>query len=56
MKAISEGKLGVTGGAESDNMVAEEQGQSSESGTNVCSCNSAPPPEDDCADTSLKLG
>lgn len=57
MNAISEGKWAVTGvvGAESDNLVPEEQGQSSESVTNVCSCNSAPPPEDDCSDTSLKL-
>lgn len=34
----------------------EQQGQSnSESATNVCSCNSGPPIEDDCSDTSLKL-
>ncbi|KAM0039334.1 putative transcription factor MADS-MIKC family [Helianthus debilis subsp. tardiflorus] len=35
----------------------EDQGQSSESvTTNVCSCNSGPPPEDDGSITSLKLG
>lgn len=36
----------------------EGQGQSSESGNtaNVYSCNSGPPLEDDCSDTSLKLG
>ncbi|XP_019152666.1 PREDICTED: MADS-box protein AGL24-like [Ipomoea nil] len=34
-----------------------EEGHSSESiTTNVCSCNSGPLPEDDCSDTSLKLG
>lgn len=34
----------------------EDQGQSSESvATNVYSCNSGPPPEDDWSDTSLKL-
>jgi len=33
----------------------EQQGQSSESATNVYSCNSGPPLEDDCSDTSLKL-
>lgn len=42
------------GGAESENLVAEE-GQSSESVTNVC--NSTGPPQDyDSSDTSLKLG
>nr|QCQ83114.1 MADS-box protein AGL24-like protein [Ambrosia artemisiifolia] len=36
---------------------AEDQGQSSESvTTNVCSCNSGPPPDDDGSITSLKLG
>ncbi|XP_010060098.1 MADS-box protein SVP isoform X1 [Eucalyptus grandis] len=33
-----------------------EEGVSSESATNVCSCNSGPPLEDDGSDTSLKLG
>ncbi|KAE9457319.1 hypothetical protein C3L33_10751, partial [Rhododendron williamsianum] len=41
---------------DSDNLVNPEEGQSSESVTNVCSCSGAPPPEDDCSDTSLKLG
>lgn len=37
--------------------VLPEEGQSSESVTNVSSRNSsAPPPEDDCSDTFLKLG
>ncbi|XP_015885971.1 MADS-box protein SVP [Ziziphus jujuba] len=39
----------------SDNVIVEE-GVSSESATNVYSCNSGPPVEDDCSDTSLKLG
>lgn len=39
----------------SDNVILEE-GLSSESATNVYSCNSGPPVEDDCSDTSLKLG
>ncbi|KAL7175848.1 hypothetical protein ACSBR2_029431 [Camellia fascicularis] len=58
MTMMSKGKWGVgvaNVGAESDNLVPEE-GQSPESITNGCSCNSAPPPEDDCSDTSLKLG
>ncbi|KAI3670365.1 hypothetical protein L1987_87956 [Smallanthus sonchifolius] len=40
---------------ECDNMVInpDDQGQSSDSV--MCSCNSGPPPEDDCSDTSLKL-
>ncbi|KAJ0695326.1 putative transcription factor, K-box [Helianthus annuus] len=40
---------------ECDNLVinAEDQGQSSDSV--ICSCNSGPPPEDDCSDTSLRL-
>ncbi|KAJ0086873.1 hypothetical protein Patl1_08656 [Pistacia atlantica] len=33
-----------------------EEGLSSESATNVCSCSSGPPIEDDSSDTSLKLG
>ncbi|KAL7208153.1 hypothetical protein ACSBR1_029990 [Camellia fascicularis] len=58
MTMMSKEKWGVgvaNVGAESDNLVPEE-GQSPESITNGCSCNSAPPPEDDCSDTSLKLG
>lgn len=40
-----------------NNMNTEEgQGQSCESAANVCSCNSGPSVEDDCSDTSLKLG
>uniref|UniRef100_A0A5B7BVA8 Putative K-box region and MADS-box transcription factor family protein n=1 Tax=Davidia involucrata TaxID=16924 RepID=A0A5B7BVA8_DAVIN len=50
---ISKGKRPIV--AETDNMITEE-GQSSESVTNVSSCNSGPPLEDDCSDTSLKLG
>ncbi|KAI8550250.1 hypothetical protein RHMOL_Rhmol06G0090100 [Rhododendron molle] len=55
---ISEGKWPLTAVAttDSDNLVNPEEGQSSESVTNVCSCSGAPPPEDDCSDTSLKLG
>lgn len=34
----------------------QEEGMSSESVTNVCSCSSGPPLEDDSSDTSLKLG
>ncbi|KAH9690393.1 MADS-box protein SVP [Citrus sinensis] len=34
----------------------QEEGMSSESVNNVCSCSSGPPPEDDSSDTSLKLG
>ncbi|KAJ8762586.1 hypothetical protein K2173_008025 [Erythroxylum novogranatense] len=41
---------------ESDVAVQVEEGVSSESATNVCSCNSGPPLEDDSSDTSLKLG
>ncbi|XP_076884425.1 MADS-box protein SVP-like [Bidens hawaiensis] len=42
--------------AECDNLVTniEDQGQSSDSV--ICSSNSGPSPEDDCSDTSLKLG
>lgn len=57
MVVISKGKRPLIG--EPDNMMTnphDDQGQSSESATNVCSCNSGPPPEDDCSDTSLKLG
>ncbi|XP_058221263.1 MADS-box protein JOINTLESS-like isoform X1 [Rhododendron vialii] len=56
---ISEGKwpLAAVAATDSDNLVNNpEEGQSSESVTNVCSCSGAPPPEDDCSDTSLKLG
>ncbi|XWS21405.1 hypothetical protein CRYUN_Cryun30bG0052500 [Craigia yunnanensis] len=41
--------------ADSD-IVVQEEGMSSESVTNVCSCSSGPPLEDDSSDTSLKLG
>lgn len=37
-------------------IVIQEEGTSSESVNNACSCNGAPPPEDDSSDTSLKLG
>nr|XP_043614453.1 MADS-box protein JOINTLESS-like isoform X2 [Erigeron canadensis] len=49
----------LNGKRSQDNMISnpEDQGQSSESvTTNVYSCNSGPPPEDDGSDTSLKLG
>lgn len=58
MTMVSNGKRPRTTAAEMDNMVisSDDQGQSSESvTTNVYSCNSGPPPEDDCSDTSLKL-
>ncbi|XP_012067995.1 MADS-box protein JOINTLESS isoform X2 [Jatropha curcas] len=38
------------------NIHPQEEGLSSESVTNICSCSSGPPPEDDSSDTSLKLG
>ncbi|KAK2977971.1 hypothetical protein RJ640_023509 [Escallonia rubra] len=38
-----------------DSLIPED-GQSSDSATVVCSCNSGPPVEDDCSDTFLKLG
>ncbi|XWS25374.1 hypothetical protein CRYUN_Cryun27aG0063400 [Craigia yunnanensis] len=41
--------------ADSD-VAVQEEGMSSESVTNVCSCCSGPPLEDDSSDTSLKLG
>ncbi|XVE60597.1 hypothetical protein DITRI_Ditri05aG0141100 [Diplodiscus trichospermus] len=41
--------------ADSD-VAVQEEGMSSESVTNVCSCSSGPPLEDDSSDTSLKLG
>ncbi|KAG5541880.1 hypothetical protein RHGRI_021649 [Rhododendron griersonianum] len=47
----------VAMGLENLNDALPEEGQSSESVTNVCNSNtSAPPPEEDCSDTSLKLG
>lgn len=59
MTLISNGKRPrTTTAAELDNVVInlDDQGQSSDSvTTNVCSCNSGPPPEDDCSDTALKL-
>ncbi|KAL3504865.1 hypothetical protein ACH5RR_034706 [Cinchona calisaya] len=55
MAVIYEGKRTVIPDLDNNNPVVEE-GQSSESNTNVCSCNSGPPPEDDGSDTSLKLG
>ena len=57
MVMISKGKRPVIG--ELDNIMTnphEDGCQSAESATNVCSCNSGSPPEDDCSDTSLKLG
>ncbi|CDP11501.1 unnamed protein product [Coffea canephora] len=54
MAMLYEGKRPVIPDLDKDMLI--EEGQSSESITNVCSCNSGPPPEDDCSDTSLKLG
>ncbi len=58
MVMISKGKRPLIGELDNNMMPNphEDQGQSSESVTNVCSCNSGPPAEDDCSDTSLKLG
>ncbi|XP_071732348.1 MADS-box protein SVP-like isoform X1 [Rutidosis leptorrhynchoides] len=57
---ISNGKQPEAMPLDLDNLINihEEHGQSSESVTtnNVYSCNSGPPTEDDCSDTSLKLG
>ncbi|KAL6997405.1 hypothetical protein U1Q18_007531 [Sarracenia purpurea var. burkii] len=54
---ISEGKwTNANVAVESENLIPEEGQSSVESVANVCSCNSDPPPEDDCSDTSLKLG
>lgn len=58
MMMISNGKRPRTA-TDIDNLVItpEDQGQSSESvTTNVYSCNSSPPTDDDGSDTSLKLG
>ncbi|KAJ8773323.1 hypothetical protein K2173_028500 [Erythroxylum novogranatense] len=41
---------------ESENIAVQEEGFSSDSATNVCSCSSGPPVEGDSSDTSLKLG
>lgn len=54
MAGLYEGKMPSIQGLDID--LLTEEGQSSESNANVCSCNSGPPPEDDCSDTSLKLG
>uniref|UniRef100_A0A6N2MI71 MADS-box domain-containing protein n=1 Tax=Salix viminalis TaxID=40686 RepID=A0A6N2MI71_SALVM len=51
--AISKGKKPAL--VDLDTAVQEE-GMSSESTANVCSCSSGPPVEDDSSDTSLKLG
>nr|XP_043614454.1 MADS-box protein JOINTLESS-like isoform X3 [Erigeron canadensis] len=60
MSSLQEKMMLILNGKRSqDNMISnpEDQGQSSESvTTNVYSCNSGPPPEDDGSDTSLKLG
>ncbi|EOY15444.1 K-box region and MADS-box transcription factor family protein [Theobroma cacao] len=53
MVTLCKGKRPIL--AESDAAVQEE-GMSSESVTNVYSCSSGPPLEDDSSDTSLKLG
>ncbi|KAJ9166476.1 hypothetical protein P3X46_021224 [Hevea brasiliensis] len=54
MMTLCKGKRPVL--LDSDLAVPQEEGMSSESATNVCSCSSGPPPEDDSSDTSLKLG
>ncbi|KAI3685951.1 hypothetical protein L1987_79620 [Smallanthus sonchifolius] len=55
MSLISNGKRPRTE-LVSNNPDDHDQGQSSDSvTTNVCSCNSGPPPEDDSSDTALKL-
>lgn len=53
MEMMCKGKQVLT--IESDNINPEE-GQSSESITNLYSGSSGPPQEDDSSDTSLKLG
>ncbi|XP_018806751.1 MADS-box protein JOINTLESS [Juglans regia] len=50
---ISNGRRHI--GADSENVIAEE-GQSSESVTNVCNSTGAPPHDYESSDTSLKLG
>ena len=50
---ISNGRRHV--GADSENVITEE-GQSSESVTNVCNSTGAPPHDYESSDTSLKLG
>lgn len=58
MTLISNGKRPRTTNVELDNLVInpdQDQGSSESVTTNVYSCNSGPPPEDDCSDTSLKL-
>ncbi|OAY23192.1 MADS-box protein JOINTLESS [Manihot esculenta] len=54
MMTLCKGKRPVI--LESDVAIQQEEGVSSESATNVCSCSSGPPLEDDSSDTSLKLG
>ncbi|XWS25375.1 hypothetical protein CRYUN_Cryun27aG0063500 [Craigia yunnanensis] len=53
MVSLFKGKRPVL--ADSD-VAVQEEGMSSESVTNVCSCSSGPPLEDDSSDISLKLG
>lgn len=54
MVMIANGKRPLI--AEVDSSMIPWEGQSSESATQVYSCNSGPPTEEDCSDTSLKLG
>lgn len=54
MMMLSKGKRSSL--VDSDIMIQEEGMSSDQSVTNVCSCNSGPPPEDDSSDTSLRLG
>ncbi|KAI7744486.1 hypothetical protein M8C21_010390 [Ambrosia artemisiifolia] len=59
MTMLSNGKKPRSMRTDARNLTSnpEDQGQSSESvTTNVCSCNSGPPPDDDGSITSLKLG
>lgn len=53
MAEISNGQRHIS--ADSENVIAEE-GQSSESVTNVCNSTGAPPHDYESSDTSLKLG
>ncbi|KAF3971120.1 hypothetical protein CMV_005248 [Castanea mollissima] len=54
MMMLSKGKR--SGVVDSDIIIQEEGMSSDQSVTNVYSCNSGPPPEDDSSDTSLRLG
>lgn len=55
METLCRGIMQVQG-VESSDIGIQEEGVSSDSMTNVYSCNSGPPLDDDSSDTSLKLG